>query len=171
MKTTIEIADDLFARTQRVARREKTTFRALTEAGLRHVLKEKQAKSTKWKWKPITRGGGMTAEFKKALGQNSRRNLPGPRRMIALDTNLLVYSHFEESEFHALITEALRPIIEGAAPWALPWPCVHEFIGVVTNPRIYKPPSTLPDAFGFLEALMSAPNLQLLAETPAIRKI
>ena len=86
--------------------------------------------------------------------------------MIALDTNLLVYSHFEESEFHALITEALRPIIEGAAPWALPWPCVHEFIGVVTNPRIYKPPSTLPDAFGFLEALMSAPNLQLLAETP-----
>jgi predicted transcriptional regulator len=66
MKTTIEIADDLFARTQRLARREKTTFRALTEAGLRHVLKEKQVKTTKWKWKPIPRGGGMTAEFKNA---------------------------------------------------------------------------------------------------------
>jgi len=66
MKTTIEIADDLFARAQRVARREKTTFRALTEAGLRHVLREKQAKTTKWKWKPITCGGGLTEEFKNA---------------------------------------------------------------------------------------------------------
>jgi Arc/MetJ family transcription regulator len=67
MKTTIEIADDLFQRAQRVARREKTTFRALTEAGLRQVLKEKQAKTAKWKWKPVTfRGSGLTDEFKNA---------------------------------------------------------------------------------------------------------
>jgi hypothetical protein len=67
MKTTIEIADDLFERAQRVARREKTTFRALTEQGLRLVLKEKRAKSAKWKWKPVTfRGRGLTAEFKNA---------------------------------------------------------------------------------------------------------
>jgi hypothetical protein len=86
--------------------------------------------------------------------------------MIALDTNLLVYAHKRESEFNLLITEALRPVIEGAAPWALPWPCVHEFIGVVTNPRIYKPASSLPEVFGFLESLMTAPNLHLLAESP-----
>ena len=42
MKTTIEIADDLFERAQRVARKEKTTFRSLAEQGLRLVLKEKQ---------------------------------------------------------------------------------------------------------------------------------
>jgi hypothetical protein len=67
MKTTIEIADDLFERVQRVARREKTTFRSLTEQGLRLVLKEKQAKPAKWKWKPvIVRGGGLTDEFKNA---------------------------------------------------------------------------------------------------------
>ena len=41
MKTTIEIADDLFERAQRVARKEKTTFRSLTEQGLRIVLKRK----------------------------------------------------------------------------------------------------------------------------------
>lgn len=35
MKTTIDIADDLFERIQRLARKEKTTFRALAEAGLR----------------------------------------------------------------------------------------------------------------------------------------
>lgn len=38
VKTTIEIADDLFERVQRVARKEKTTFRSLTEQGLRIVL-------------------------------------------------------------------------------------------------------------------------------------
>jgi hypothetical protein len=67
MKTTIEIADDLFERAQNVARKEKTTFRALTEQGLRLVLKEKQNKQAKWKWKPfVVRGGGLTPEFKNA---------------------------------------------------------------------------------------------------------
>ncbi len=62
MKTTIEIADDLFESAQRVARKEKTTFRSLTEQGLRIVLKEKQAAPPKRKWKPITRGGGFVTE-------------------------------------------------------------------------------------------------------------
>lgn len=38
MKTTIEIADDLFERAQHLARKKKTTLRALTEEGLRLVL-------------------------------------------------------------------------------------------------------------------------------------
>jgi len=67
MKTTIEISDDLFTRAQRLARKEKTTFRALTEAGLRIVLKEKQSRTPKWKWKPMTlHGGNLTDEFKNA---------------------------------------------------------------------------------------------------------
>ena len=66
MKTTIEIADDLFERAQRVARKEKTTFRLLTEQGLRLVLKERQAKPAKWKWKPVTCRGGPTKEFRNA---------------------------------------------------------------------------------------------------------
>jgi hypothetical protein len=67
MKTTIEIADDLFERAQRLARKEKTTFRALTEQGLRLVLKQGQAKSTKWTWAPVTvNGEGLTEEFKNA---------------------------------------------------------------------------------------------------------
>jgi predicted transcriptional regulator len=74
MKTTIEIADDLFERVQRVARQEKTTFRSLTEQGLRIVLKEKQAKSVKWKWQPVTfrSGGGLTDEFKNASWETIR---------------------------------------------------------------------------------------------------
>jgi hypothetical protein len=73
MKTTIEIADDLFERAQRVARKEKTTFRSLTEQGLRLVLKEKQTRPAGWKWKPVTfKGDGLTAEFKNASWENIR---------------------------------------------------------------------------------------------------
>jgi len=67
VKTTIQIADDLFQRVQALARKEKTTFRALTEEGLRLVLKNKKDKSTKWKWKLVTvKGQGLTDEFKNA---------------------------------------------------------------------------------------------------------
>lgn len=67
MKTTIEIADDLFERAQRVARKEKTTFRSLTEQGLRLVLKEKQQGNAR-KLPPLVTfsGKGMTDEFKNA---------------------------------------------------------------------------------------------------------
>ena len=66
MKTTIEIADDLFERVQRVARREKTTFRSLTEQGLRLVLQEKQSKVGKLPPLVTVRGEGLTGEFKQA---------------------------------------------------------------------------------------------------------
>lgn len=73
MKTTIEIADDLFERTQQVARKEKTTFRSLTEQGLRLVLKERMLRSPKWKWKAVVvQGKGLTDEFKRAPWEKIR---------------------------------------------------------------------------------------------------
>jgi hypothetical protein len=72
MKTTIEIADDLFERAQRVARKEKTTFRALTEQGLRIVLKEKQSKPAKLPPLITVRGRGLTDAFKDAPWEKIR---------------------------------------------------------------------------------------------------
>jgi hypothetical protein len=66
MKTTIDIADDLFERAQRLARKEKTTFRALTEQGLRLVLTERQAQPKKLPPLLTVRGRGLSREFKKA---------------------------------------------------------------------------------------------------------
>lgn len=86
--------------------------------------------------------------------------------MIALDTNLLIYAYREDSELHHPATEALRPVIEGNSPWALPWPCVHEFIGAVTHDRVFKPASTPPSALRFLDSLLGSPQLHLLSESP-----
>jgi toxin-antitoxin system PIN domain toxin len=85
--------------------------------------------------------------------------------MIAIDTSLLVYAHREDSVFHRAVMEKLRPVIEGSGPWALPWPCLHEFIAITTNSRIYKPASPLSKVFAFLEPLLEAPQLHLLSES------
>ena len=64
MKTTIEIADDLFTRAQEKARKEKTTFRALTEQGLRQVLEEPRRKARRLPPLVTVRGKGLGDEFK-----------------------------------------------------------------------------------------------------------
>ncbi len=42
MKTTIEIADSLFAEARQVASRDQTTLRALVEEGLRQIVRERK---------------------------------------------------------------------------------------------------------------------------------
>ena len=85
--------------------------------------------------------------------------------MIAIDTNLLIFAHHGSAPNHQLALEVLQPVFEGAFAWALPWPCVHEFISVATHPGIYKPASTLSEALGFLDSVFASPQLHLLAES------
>jgi uncharacterized protein len=87
--------------------------------------------------------------------------------MIALDTQILVFAHREDSPFHAAARAVLGELAEGTAPWALPWPVVHEFLAIVTHPRLYRPPSTQEQAFAFIEAVLASPSLRLLGEGPA----
>ena len=53
---------------------------------------------------------------------------------------------------------------QGRAPWAIPWPCLHEFFAKVTHAGIFAPPTTVPVALDFLEELLKSPSLQLLSE-------
>lgn len=85
--------------------------------------------------------------------------------MIAVDTNILVYAHRRDSEFHARAARHLSDLAEGRAAWAVPWPCLHEFLAIVTHPRIYDPPSPLPAALDQIDAWLESPNLVLLAES------
>ena len=84
--------------------------------------------------------------------------------MIAVDTNLLVYAHREDSPWHAAAAGRMAGLAEGRTPWAIPWPCVHEFLAVVTHPRIYVPPTPMPAAINQVDAWLEAPGVVLLAE-------
>jgi uncharacterized protein len=86
--------------------------------------------------------------------------------VIAIETNLLIYAHREDSEFHGAAREVVDSMRHQSAPWAIPWPCIHEFIGIATHPGIYKPASTLAEALGFVDSLLASPQLHLLAESP-----
>lgn len=84
--------------------------------------------------------------------------------MIAVDTNVLVYAHRRDAPFHEAAVRVLRELVEGGATWAIPWPCVHEFLAITTHPRIYEPPSTMAQALAQLEAWAGSPTLALLGE-------
>jgi toxin-antitoxin system PIN domain toxin len=85
--------------------------------------------------------------------------------MIAVDTNILVYAHREDSPWHDAALTRITELAEGRATWAIPWPCIHEFLAIVTHPRIYSPPTPLANAIDQIEAWLESPSLVLLAET------
>lgn len=85
--------------------------------------------------------------------------------MIAVDTNLLVYAHREDSPWHEKASDRLAELAEGRALWAIPWPCLHEFLAIVTHQRIYVPPTPLEVALDQVDAWLESPRLVLLTET------
>ncbi|MBI4561563.1 MAG: PIN domain-containing protein [Candidatus Rokubacteria bacterium] len=85
--------------------------------------------------------------------------------MIAVDTNLLVYAHREDSPWHDSAYARIVELAEGRAPWAIPWPCLHEFLAIVTHPGIFAPPTPLAAAVDQVEAWLEAPSLVLLSES------
>ena len=85
--------------------------------------------------------------------------------MIAVDTNVLVYAHREDALMHDAAARSIQGLAEGKARWAIPWPCVLEFLAIVTHPRIYTPPTPLARAVEQVEAWMESPGLVLLGES------
>jgi uncharacterized protein len=85
--------------------------------------------------------------------------------MIAVDTNILVYAHREESDFHEAAYETLRALAEGIQAWTIPWPCVHEFYGIVSNPRIFNPPDTSTQAMAQLDVWRASPSVRFISTT------
>jgi uncharacterized protein len=84
--------------------------------------------------------------------------------VIALDSNVLVHAHRRDSPFHAQAARSIRSLAESPAAWAIPWPCIHEFLSIVTHPRIYDPPSTIDQATAQVNAWLASPSLVLLSE-------
>jgi uncharacterized protein len=85
--------------------------------------------------------------------------------LIAVDTNILVYAHRRDSPSHEPAAACVRELAEGAASWALPWPCLHEFLAIVTHERIFSPATTLSKALEQVSAWLESPSVVLLSET------
>ena len=84
--------------------------------------------------------------------------------MIAVDTNLLVYAHRPEMPFHERARDVLTAALAATEPVAVPWPCAHEFLAVVSNPRIFKDPTGMDFALNALRRFLDGLDGGFLAE-------
>jgi uncharacterized protein len=84
--------------------------------------------------------------------------------VIAVDTNILVYAHRRDSPFHDAAASLITDLAENPAPWALLWPCLHEFYSIVTHPRIYDPPSSWDQAIDQIAAWLESPSVVPVSE-------
>lgn len=85
--------------------------------------------------------------------------------MIAVDTNILVYAHRQDAPDHLRARQALEKLCDEPARWAIPWPCVHEFLAVVTG-RAYADQAT-PRAIALrvIQNFLSHPKCLPINET------
>lgn len=87
--------------------------------------------------------------------------------MIAIDTNLLVHAHRADSPRHESAITALSAAGRHPDGWAIPWPCAHEFVAVVTGRAFGKVNTPVALAFDVLDAWFAHPRCHLLGETAA----
>ena len=87
--------------------------------------------------------------------------------MLLPDVNVLVYAHVEESTLdHPDYASWLTRLATGPEPFALSVLVLAGFVRVVTNPRIFDPPSTLDRSFAFVSSLAGRPTARIVGPGP-----
>jgi uncharacterized protein len=84
--------------------------------------------------------------------------------VIAVDSNLLIYAHRYGNDWNESAFELLRELSESGRRWAIPYPCIHEFLRNVTDPRIYDDPTPLDAALRQVTFWSEVPGLRFLSE-------
>lgn len=82
--------------------------------------------------------------------------------MIAVDTNLLVYAHRADGQWHMPAKAALRELAEGSLLWGIPSPCLSEFLAVVTGFKLPILATPLEQALKQAAEWLRAPSASLL---------
>ena len=76
--------------------------------------------------------------------------------MIAVDTNILVHAHREESPKHVAAHARVVALAESSSRWAISVLCIGEFVRVITHPRLFDPPYSAHEACEALDILEAA---------------
>ena len=83
--------------------------------------------------------------------------------MIAVDANILVYAHREDSPWHE---GAYKIVVDLSESRTLTlFRGLAEFLAIVTHPRIYNPPTPLAAALDQVDSWTESPSLSLIRES------
>lgn len=86
--------------------------------------------------------------------------------MFVVDTNVLVYAADRDAPAHARCVQLVESWRKQASAWYVTWPIVYEFLRITTHPRVFRTPWRIERAWQFVDALLAAPGLGVLAPTP-----
>lgn len=84
--------------------------------------------------------------------------------MIAIDTQILIYAHRQESAWHERARDRLAELAASPVPWAVPMHCLTEFYAKVTQNGPYRPPTAPSVAVAQIDEWLSAPRVSVLDE-------
>lgn len=86
--------------------------------------------------------------------------------MLLLDVNVVVAAFRGDLPQHEAVSGWLDELIELRAPFSVPTVVWASFIRLVTNRRIFDPPTPVGEAFAFLDAVCAQPHHHLLGPGP-----
>ncbi len=85
---------------------------------------------------------------------------------LLLDVNVVLAAHRSDHVHYAVAGNWFLDVLAGTAPFAVPLVVWASFLRLVTNRRIFDPPTPLADAFAFLEGTCAQPHHRLLHPGP-----
>ncbi|MDE0143471.1 MAG: type II toxin-antitoxin system VapC family toxin [Caldilineaceae bacterium] len=87
--------------------------------------------------------------------------------MLLPDVNVLICVHVEDSvPEHPEYATWITRLAMGPEPFALSVLVLAGFVRVVTNSRVFDPPSTLEQSFAFISALVERPTARIVGPGP-----
>lgn len=86
--------------------------------------------------------------------------------MILCDVNVLVHAHKEGAQRHADFLAWLTSALAGEETFGVSDHVLSAVVRVVTNRRVFDPPSTSEEAFDFVEAVRGHPNALCVSPGP-----
>ena len=87
--------------------------------------------------------------------------------MLLPDVNVLLYARRRDSiAAHTRYAEWLTKLATGPGPLARSVLVLSGFVRIATNSRIFDPPSTTDEAFGFIEQLVERPTARVIGPGP-----
>ena len=79
------------------------------------------------------------------------------------DVNVLIYAHREDAPEHEPYAGWLQTLTASDEPFALSEAVLASFLRIVTNPRIFDPPTPMGTAIAFCQRLVDWPRASLIA--------
>ena len=82
------------------------------------------------------------------------------------DVNVLIYAHREDAPEHARYATWLRMLTVSEEPFALSEIVLAGYIRLVTNKKIFSPPTPMETAIAFCQRLAARPRAVMVRPTP-----